>query len=197
MFKEILQFSLFVALVVARSSEESGESGEMEEMEPAGRKKGGKKCKKGKKCKGKGKGKGKKCPSVDDVEAWFMEEFEGELCVFSELGWLDNSGNFSKETVEADMATLSPNVTAALSDENMDACIAYAMEEMSEDKTIKRCVENGKGKYSDEELAKLKELGEATAGIKCFMHMFQDSCKEFVGGQVYEALYASLTPMAG
>ena len=101
MFKEILQFSLFVALVVARnSSEESDESGEemekseglcmgpeevaywctagtplgeklmeammtcsgsgneTEEMEPAGRKKGGKKCKKGKKCKGKGKGKG-------------------------------------------------------------------------------------------------------------------------------------------
>ena len=101
MFKKILQFSLFVALVVARnSSEESGESGEemeksdglcmgpeevaywctagtplgeklmgammtcsgagneTEEMEPAGRKKGGKKCKKGKKCKGKGKGKG-------------------------------------------------------------------------------------------------------------------------------------------
>ena len=32
-------------------------AGEGEE-EPAGRKKGGKKCKKGKKCKGKGKGKG-------------------------------------------------------------------------------------------------------------------------------------------
>merc|ERR1712226_1649823 len=97
MFKEILQFSLVVALVVAKnSSEESGEEMEkseglcmepeevvywctagtplgeklMEAMstcsgaeeqeeeseeEPAGRKKGGKKCKKGKKCKGKGK----------------------------------------------------------------------------------------------------------------------------------------------
>merc|ERR1711963_285176 len=44
--------------------------------EAEGRKKGnGKKCKKGKKCKGKGKGKGKKCFTVEEVEAWFMEEF--------------------------------------------------------------------------------------------------------------------------
>merc|ERR1711863_178023 len=153
MFKRILQFSLFAALVVAKnSSEESGEemeksdglcmgpeevaywctagtplgeklmgammtcSGSEEEEEmPAGRKKGGgKKCKKGKKCKGKGKGKGKKCPSVDEVEAWFMEE-----------------------------------------------------------------------------------LATATAGIQCFLHMFQDSCKEFVGGKVYEALYSTLVPLAG
>merc|ERR1712241_895990 len=125
---KFIQFSLLIALVVAKkeSSEESGEemekseglcmdteevvywctagtplgeklsaammpcsgAGEGEE-EPAGRKKGGNKCKKGKKCKGKGKGKGKKCPSVDEVEAWFMEEHQGELCVFSELGWLD------------------------------------------------------------------------------------------------------------
>merc|ERR1711953_274403 len=148
MFKKIIQFSLFVALVVARnSSEESNESGEemekseglcmdprevaywctvntalgqklvpalmrcgsssgneTEEMEPAGRKKGGKKCK--------GKGKGKKCPSVDEVEAWFVEGHEHELCVFSELGWLDNSGNFSDAAAQADLATLSTNVTA-------------------------------------------------------------------------------------
>merc|ERR1712020_778107 len=121
MFK-FIQFSLLIALVVAKkesseeSSEESGEEMEKseglcmepeevvywctagtplgdklmeamstcssaeEQEEPAGRKKGGKKCKKGKKCKGKGKGKGKKCPSVDEVEAWFMEEHQAELC---------------------------------------------------------------------------------------------------------------------
>merc|ERR1712203_362061 len=101
MFKEILQLSLVVALVVAKNSwEESGEEMEKseglcmdpeevvywctagtplgeklmgamsacssaeEQEEPAGRKKGGKKCKKGKKCKGKGKGKGKKCKKI-------------------------------------------------------------------------------------------------------------------------------------
>jgi len=192
MFKEILQFSLFVALVAARySSEESGEemeksevvfwctagtplgeklsnammncSGAEEEEEeeemPAGRKKGGgKKCKKGKKCKGKGKGKGKKCPSVDEVEAWFMEEHQAELCVFSELGWLDNSGNFSDAAAQADLATLSPNVTAVLSEDNIQQCMEMVMEEMAEDKIVKKCVVNGKGNYSEEELAHLPRV---------------------------------------
>ena len=49
------------------------------------------------------------------------------------------------------------------------------MEEMAEDKIVKKCVVNGKGKYSDEELAKLEELATATAGIQCFLHMFQVS----------------------
>merc|ERR1711953_1655897 len=241
MFKKIIQFSLFVALVVARnSSEESNESGEemekseglcmdprevaywctvntalgqklvpalmrcgsssgneTEEMEPAGRKKGGKKCKKGKKCKGKGKGKGKKCPTVDEVEAWFMEEHEHELCVFSELGWLDNSGNFSDAAAEADLATLSPNVTAVLSEDNMQQCMEMVKEKMAEDKIVKKCVVNGKGNYSEEEMAKLEELATATAAIQCFTNMFQDSCNEYVGGKIYEGLYSGLVPLAG
>merc|ERR1712110_1192206 len=61
----------------------------------------------------------KKCPSVDEVEAWFMEEHQDELCVFSELGWLDNSGNWSEAAAQADLATLSPNVTAVLSEDNI------------------------------------------------------------------------------
>ena len=99
----------------------------------------------------------------------------GELCVFSELGWLDNSGNWSEAASEADLATLSPNVTAVLSEENMQQCMEMVMEEMAEDKIVKKCVVNGKGKYSDEELAKLEELATATAGIQCFLHMFQVS----------------------
>merc|ERR1719445_2031199 len=108
MLKEILYFSLFVAVTTGNfalrsssSSEESDESMEMDEKsdglcmapeevigwctagtdlggklrdammsctnmeEAAGRKK---KCKKGKKCKNKGKG--KKCPTVEEAEAW-------------------------------------------------------------------------------------------------------------------------------
>ena len=104
MFKEILQFSLVVALVVAGNSSE--ESGGLclnpDEVlywcaagTPLGEKLGGalntcsspeeeggeKKCKKGKKCPGKGKGLsagGKKCPSVEEVEARFMEDHQGK-----------------------------------------------------------------------------------------------------------------------
>merc|ERR1712066_1105035 len=104
--------------------------------------------------------------------AWFVEEHQGELCVFSELGWLDISGNWSDAAAEADLSTLSPNVTAALSEDSMQQCM-------------------------EEEMAKLEELATATAGIKCFTSIFHSSCKEFVGGKVYEALYASLAPLAG
>merc|ERR1711994_857525 len=91
-----------------------------------------------------------KCPSVDEVEAWFMEEHQDELCVFSELGWLDNSGNFSDAAAQADLATLSPNVTAVLSEDNMQQCMEMVMEKMAEDKIVKKCVVNGKGNYSEE-----------------------------------------------
>merc|ERR1711874_680467 len=75
----------------------------------------------------------------------------------------------SEAATQADLATLSPNVTAVLSEENMQQCMEMVMEEMAEDKIVK----------------------------KCFLHMFQDSCKEFVGGKVYEALYSTLVPLAG
>ena len=53
-----------------------------EEEVPAGRKEGGgKKCKKGTKCKGKGKGlpaAAEKCPGIEELEAWIIEEHEGK-----------------------------------------------------------------------------------------------------------------------
>merc|ERR1711874_85104 len=125
-----------------------------------------------------------------------------KVCAWTPRKWSTGAlpglhGNWSEAATQADLATLSPNVTAVLSEENMQQCMEMVMEEMAEEKVVKKCVENGKGKYSDEELAKLEELATATAGIQCFLHMFQDSCKEFVGGKVYEALYSTLVPLAG
>merc|ERR1719357_1735410 len=43
--------------------------------------------------KGKGKGKGKKpnkCPTVDEIMQWADEEYAEEVCLFTEVGWLDN-----------------------------------------------------------------------------------------------------------
>merc|ERR1711936_1143101 len=224
MLKEILYFSLFVALAIGNSSsssEESDESNESMEMdeksdglcmapeevigwctagtnmeEAAGRKKKSKKCKKGKKCKNKNKGKGKKCPTVEESEAWFMEEHAGELCVFYQLGWLDEAGNFNNVTAEADLAPLPSNVTEAVSQENMEQCMGMVLQEMSEDKMIKKCLEGDN--YTEEELNKLEELAKGTAGIKCFVNMFQDGCNAFVGEKIYQGLYSSLdTVVAG
>merc|ERR1719309_986107 len=141
----------------------------------------------------KGKGKSKKCFTVEEVEAWFMEEFAGELCVFSELGWLDDAGNYDNVTAEADLMTLPSNVSAAVSQENMEQCMGKVLQEMSEDKKVKKCVESGK--YTEEDLGKLQELAKATAGMKCFVNMFQKSCNTFVGEQIYQALY--LNTLAG
>ena len=110
--------------------------------------------------------------------------------MFSELGWLDNSGNWSEAAAQADLATLSPNVTAVLSEDNIQQCMEMVKEEMEENKNIKKCVVNGKGNYSEEDLAKLEELATATAGIQCFLHIFQDSCKDFVWGKIYDALFS-------
>ena len=117
--------------------------------------------------------------------------------MFSELGWLDNSGNWSEAAAQADLATLSPNVTAVLSEDNIQQCMKMAVVEMKEDKNIKNCVVNGKGNYSEEALAKLEELATASAGIQCFLPMFQNSCKNFVSGKVLEALYSTLAPLNG
>merc|ERR550525_282019 len=100
---------------------------------------------------------------------------------------LDNSGTFDNVTAEADLMTVPSNVSAAVSQENMEQCMTEVLQEMSEDKKVKRCVESGK--YSDEELSKLQELATATAGIKCFVNMFQESCNNFVGEQIHQALY--------
>merc|ERR1719150_287641 len=142
---------------------------------------------------GRKKGNGKKCITVEEVEAWFMEEFAGELCVFSELGWLDDAGNYDNVTAEADLMTLPSNVSAAVSQENMEQCMGKVLQEMSEDKKVKKCVESGK--YTEEDLGKLQELAKATAGMKCFVNMFQKNCNTFVGEQIYQALY--LNTLAG
>ena len=84
------------------------------------------------------------------------------------------------------MMTLSEDVSAAVSDENMEQCMGKVLEKMSQDKKMKKCVESDK--YNEEELGELKKLAEATAGIKCFRYLFQEACNKHVGSAVLQAL---------
>merc|ERR1719153_339243 len=93
----------------------------------------------GRKGKGKGKGKGKKCPTVEEAQAWFVGEFSEELCVFYELGWLDSEGNFDNVTSAADLSSLPATVTEAVSEDNMEQCMGKVIKEMSEEKKMKKC----------------------------------------------------------
>merc|ERR1739845_277729 len=175
MVRKLLVFSLVVALAAGkfglRTLRESGESGESKENDSG------------------------LCMDSEEVVAWFMEEHAGELCVFSELGWLDDSGNFNNETAEADLLSLPTEVSAAVSEENMDQCMEKVLGEMSEDKMVKKCVEGGK--YSEEELEQLMDFAEGTAAIKCFLYLFQDACNNYVGSQIYQALDLYLNSLSG
>merc|ERR1712240_910978 len=91
-----------------------------------------------------------KGPSVDDIMDWAAEEYAGEICVFSELGWLDNDFNTNDELIETDIDTLPSEIAESLKGEEYDECVVEAekkMEKMAK-KKMKKCT------YSEEDIAK-------------------------------------------
>merc|ERR1711971_697739 len=125
--------------------------------------------------KGKGKGKGqKKCPSVEDVWNKVQEEMGDELCVFQQIGWLDESFEFDNATAMADIATLPEEVSMALD-----------VEYMGEDKKMAKCWD----KYSEEDQEALMGIGYLTASIKCFLDGFMDACGEHVKTELMSAYF--------
>ena len=113
--------------------------------------------------------------------------------MFSELGWLDDSGNFSEAAAMADLNKLPPNVTAVLSEDNIQHCMENVRSEMTTDNMIdKKC------DWSDDDLAKLEELKTTFlnwfAPWVCYLRLIQVSCQELVEERVYDALYSLLLP---
>ena len=93
-------------------------------------------AKKGKgkgKAKGKGKGKGKtpKCPTVAEIMDMAGEEYAGEMCVFTELGWMDDDMNSDEELIQADIDTLPTEIAEALNGDEYDQCVTKAEEKMA------------------------------------------------------------------
>ena len=112
--------------------------------------------------------------------------------MFSSLGWLESSGNLSQATAaqfQADLASLPANRTAGW-EENVQQCRKGKMEKLAGFEKI--CVEDGKGNYSEEELARLDQLAFYSNSIECFVSLALDTCREVVGEMVYGALYSSL-----
>merc|ERR1712178_76522 len=113
--------------------------------------------------KGKGKEK-KKCPSVDDIVEKVQEGLADEMCVFQQLGWLDNSYNFDNVTAVADISSLPGEVSAVLLDENqMAKCVQETMDYMSNDKKMKKCW----NKYSEEDQATLMFVASPRHLTRC------------------------------
>merc|ERR1712123_460490 len=136
-------------------------------------------AKKGKgkgKAKGKGKGKGKspKCPTVAEIMDMAGEEYAGEMCVFTELGWMDNDMNSDEELIQADIDTLPSEIAEALNGEEYDQCVTKAEEKMAS--MAPEC----DASYTEEEMSQLGELGNAVAHTECFKAIFAKSCGSYV-----------------
>merc|ERR1712240_151504 len=135
-----------------------------------------------------GKGNGK-CPSVDDIMDWAAEEYAGEICVFSELGWMDNDFNTNDELIETDIDTLPSEIAESLKGEEYDECVVEAekkMEKMAK-KKMKKCT------YSEEDIAKLDDLGTGIAHTECFKYIFKKSCKSYLKNSLADALGGIMT----
>merc|ERR1712126_547245 len=99
------------------------------------------------------------------------------ICIFQELGWMDAEYNEDEAMYMADIASLPSNVSAALdSDDDFEECymmVEAAMDaKMNKDKQMKKCY----NKMSDEDKAKLNEVGEFIAGTVCFKKNFMKAC---------------------
>merc|ERR1712042_209262 len=99
-----------------------------------------------------------------------MGGMEGDWCVLSQLGWIDENGNENNETSAADLMSLKPEVLAELDESAMATCAKERVEMIGKmmEKKHKRCSK----KFSEEDKAEL-------------MEMFPSACQKSVKGQIY------------
>merc|ERR1712027_288394 len=122
----------------------------------------------------------KKCPTVEEVQEWFFKAHEDQLCMFTSIGWLDDAYNFDNVTAEADVLSLPADVAAQLTWEGLGMCMDEFMGEMASDPFAAKCFT----KYSEDEIAVLVKMAEATAAMKCFLDKFNMACNGFVKQEI-------------
>merc|ERR1712020_742388 len=112
--------------------------------------------------------KGRKCPTVEQIKAKMGQGMEGDWCVLSQLGWIDENGNENNETSTADLMGLKPEVLAELDESAMKSCAEDRVEMMQ----------------------KLMEMGLKIQGYNCFKEMFHSACQKSVKSQIYSFFQA-------
>merc|ERR1711936_1557466 len=73
------------------------------------------------------KPKAPKCPEVDDIMMMVGEYYAGPMCMFKEMGWLDEECNSDDALIEADIMTLPTEISASLMGEEYDQCVNMTM----------------------------------------------------------------------
>merc|ERR1712126_546844 len=132
--------------------------------------------------------KGRKCPTVEQIKAKMGQGMEGDWCVLSQLGWIDENGNENNETSTADLMGLKPEVLAELDESAMKTCAEDRVEMMQKmmERKHKRCAK----KFSEEDKAELMEMGLKIQGYNCFKEMFHSACQKSVKSQIYSFFQA-------
>ena len=102
--------------------------------------------------------------------------FSVPLCMFHEMGWMDDNMDCVKEVADADIAQLPGNVSAAVSDEAVHQCAMDMLEQASDCPKAQKMMKMCEAEYSEEEMARIEEVMYATASIECFMQKFHGSC---------------------
>ena len=59
-------------------------------------------------------------------------------------------------------------------------CIQDSLAMAAQEEWFTKC----QGKYSDDDLARIGELGTATAAMKCFLDDFNDACRAYVKAEI-------------
>eukprot|EP00088_Acartia_fossae_P059075 TRINITY_DN6971_c0_g1_i1.p1 TRINITY_DN6971_c0_g1~~TRINITY_DN6971_c0_g1_i1.p1 ORF type:complete len:241 (+),score=66.54 TRINITY_DN6971_c0_g1_i1:3-725(+) len=137
----------------------------------------------------------KKCVNPGQLARNIKQELADELCVFQQLGWLDNNSTvptFNEEVAMADLAALPAEVSWIGTDDGagmIHGCIQEKFEKLSTKKN-KKCFES----YSEKQQAKVAEIGYFYAGVKCFTELFDQACTDYVSYEVYSYFLAKGAP---
>merc|ERR1711936_217473 len=104
---------------------------------------------------------GRKCPTVEQIKAKMGQGMEGDWCVLSQLGWIEEN-----ETTAADLMSLNAEVLAELDESAMATCAQERVEMIGKmmEKKHKRCAK----KFSEEDKAELTEMALKIQGYNCF-----------------------------
>merc|ERR1712128_90282 len=124
--------------------------------------------------KGKGKkpskGKGK-CPTHEELMEMAAGEYAGEMCVFTELGWIDSDYVSDDALILEDINTLPTEIAEALNSDEYDQCVqeaegAEVMNGIAHTECFKGIFMKSCGLYISNSMAAMVGSGITTAGRK-------------------------------
>merc|ERR1719431_1728956 len=136
------------------------------------------------------KGKGKKpskvpgkCPTHDQLMEMAAGEYAGEMCVFTELGWIDSDYVSDDALILEDINTLPTEIAEALNSDEYDQCVEEAeakMMKMMKKELGNKCLKT----YTEEEMAEGAEVMNGVAHTECFKGIFMESCGLYISNSM-------------